>query len=237
VINTAGYVKVDEAENETDKCYEINLSGALNLALACERHGVQFMTFSSDLVFDGSKGKPYIESDPVNPLNIYGKSKARAEKAVLKSMPGALIIRTSAFFGPWDDYNFVKSVMNALSENKTLNVAEDVFISPTYVPDLVNISLDLLIDNEKGIWHLTNEGEITWAGLAVMVANKAGLDHRLLKICSAGEMGGWKAKRPVYSALKSQYGILMPTLKNALNRYFEEIKTAPDLFFVENNFI
>jgi dTDP-4-dehydrorhamnose reductase len=224
VINAAGFVRVDDAESETEKCFQDNSLAPYLLAAACRKYGLPFMTFSSDLVFDGNKQQPYVESDKINPLNVYGRSKAEAESAVFSVNPDALVIRTSSFFGPWDEYNFVSNVVTALSENKYFVAADDVFISPTYVPDLVNASLDLLIDNEKGIWHITNKGKITWANLARKVSDKAGLDTDLVE----GQpmyMLNWKAPRPNYSVLKSEKGIVLPTLDNALMRYFQERKS------------
>ena len=224
VINAAGFVRVDDAETETEKCFQDNSLASYLLAAACKKYGLPFMTFSSDLVFDGSKQQPYVESDKINPLNVYGRSKAEAEAAVFSVNPDTLVIRTSSFFGPWDEYNFVSNVVTALSENKYFVAADDVFISPTYVPDLVNASLDLLIDNEKGIWHITNKGKITWANLARKVSDKAGLDTDLVE----GQpmyMLNWKAPRPNYSVLKSEKGIVLPTLDNALMRYFQERKS------------
>ncbi|HEX8313894.1 MAG TPA: SDR family oxidoreductase, partial [Flavisolibacter sp.] len=152
VINTAGYVRVDDAEREFDKCYYDNTKGAENLAITTAQFGIKYITFSSDLVFDGTKNAPYVEDDETSPLNIYGRTKAQAEEAVLKANPNALVIRTSAFFGPWDEYNFAHYVRKSLLNEETICVVKDVHISPTYVPDLVNVSLDLLVDDEKGIW-------------------------------------------------------------------------------------
>ncbi|MEO6454650.1 MAG: family 1 glycosylhydrolase [Ginsengibacter sp.] len=222
IINTAGYVKVDEAENDIKKCFDINTLGPELLAIACKKSGIQFLTFSTDLVFDGAKQSAYYEGDPVNPLNIYGKSKAQAEQLVLKAYPNAMIVRTSAFFGPWDKYNFINHAIETLSNNEYFAAADDIFISPTYVPDLVNVSLDLLIDKEKGIWHLTNNGEISWAQLALTSAEKANLSADKI-ILQTSSLMGWKAIRPKYSVLKSTNGNLLPSLNNALNRYFEEI--------------
>ncbi|HUS03839.1 MAG TPA: sugar nucleotide-binding protein, partial [Chitinophagaceae bacterium] len=160
----------------------------------------------------------------INPLNIYGRSKAEAEIAVLNSNPNAIVIRTSSFFGPWDEYNFVSNVISSLSDNNIFTAAEDVFISPTYVPDLVNASLDLLIDSEKGIWHLTNKGKITWADLARKVSDRAGLDTDLVE-GQPLHILNWKAQRPTYSVLKSEKGILLPSIDNALKRFFEERKS------------
>lgn len=226
IINAAGYVKVDDAEIEIEKCFNENCHAAFFLANSCKKSGIQFMTFSSDLVFDGTKQKPYLENDTINPLNIYGKSKAQAELAVLKTNSDSLVIRTSSFFGPWDEYNFVSNVLNTLGENKNFIAADNVFISPTYVPDLINAALDLLIDNEKGIWHLTNDGTISWANLARKVAGKANLNVDLIDARPMHELN-LKAPRPYYSVLKSEKGIVLPTLEEALNRYFHERVILP----------
>ena len=229
IINAAGFVRVDDAETEIEKCFNDNSRGAYQLANACKKYGIQFMTFSSDLVFDGTKNNPYLECDKINPLNVYGRSKAEAEAVVLSSNPQSLVIRTSSFFGPWDEYNFVSNVITTLSSNNIFTAASDISISPTYVPDLVNVSLDLLIDGEKGIWHLTNNGKITWADLARKVSDRAGLDTDLVDAQPA-HLLNWKAQRPRYSVLKSEKGILLPSLDNALKRYFEERKSISLIF-------
>jgi dTDP-4-dehydrorhamnose reductase len=228
IINAAGYVRVDDAESEAERCFNDNSRAPFLLATACKKYGIQFMTFSSDLVFDGAKDNPYLEGDKINPLNVYGKSKAEAEWAVLNTNPNALVIRTSSFFGPWDEYNFVSKVISTLSANNIFTAAEDVFISPTYIPDLVNASLDLLIDGEKGIWHLTNKGKITWADLARKVSDRAGLDTDLVE-AQPLHLLNLKAHRPRYSVLKSEKGILLPSIDNALKRYFEERKSILQL--------
>jgi dTDP-4-dehydrorhamnose reductase len=220
IINAAGYVRVDDAETEMDKCFEENAKGPELLAAACKAHGIKFMTFSSDLVFDGTKKTAYVESDGPSPLNVYGRSKAEAESKVLSADESSLVIRTSAFFGPWDQYNFVNHVVNSLLLAQHFPVMKDVHISPTYVPDLVNASLDLLIDDEKEIWHISNQGEITWADMAYEIAKMGGYDKNLLKPRSLRFMD-LKAPRPTYSVLKSEKGIILPTLENALSRYFE----------------
>lgn len=220
IINTAGYVRVDDAETDIEKCFDDNATGPELLAIACKKYSIKFLTFSSDLVFDGTKKHAYVESDEPRPLNIYGKSKAEGEFRVLKADDSSLIIRTSAFFGPWDQYNFVNNVVNALLLSRHFVVLKDVFISPTYVPDLVNTSLDLLIDDEKEIWHVSNEGEITWADMAYEIARIGRYDKNLLKPRSVCLMD-IKAPRPVYSVLKSEKGIILPTIENALSRYFE----------------
>src|SRR5436190_2617923 len=107
LINAAGYVRVDLAEANIEVCRRENVIGPISLATACVKRGLRLFTFSSELVFDGKKITPYVESDPPAPISVYGQSKADSETAVLEACPQALVIRTSAFFGPWDRYNFV----------------------------------------------------------------------------------------------------------------------------------
>lgn len=221
IINAAGYVRVDDAETDSNECFAVNATAPGLLATACNRKGIRFMTFSSDLVFDGNKKAPYHEGDDVKPLNVYGESKAEGERMVLDENSASLIIRTSAFFGPWDKYNFVYTVLDSLKNGSMYAVAKDVIVSPTYVPDLANTALDLFIDEEKGIWHLSNEGMLTWADFAGMVAERAGYEKKHLHSKPLAEMG-WKAQRPMYSVLQSEKGVKLPVLDDALHRYFEQ---------------
>jgi dTDP-4-dehydrorhamnose reductase len=191
------------------------------LALAAIRHALRFMTFSSDLVFDGTQDRPYIESDKVAPLGVYGRSKADAERRVLDPDPQALVIRTSAFFGPWDEHNFVTQALGALDAGRPFAAASDQVVSPTYVPDLVNVCLDLLIDRECGLWHLTNGAALSWADLARRAAAAAGVDDPLLEARTAAELG-LRAPRPRNSAMSSERGLLLPSFDDALARYLRE---------------
>ncbi|MFN2439496.1 MAG: sugar nucleotide-binding protein, partial [Chitinophagaceae bacterium] len=221
IINTAGYVKVDDAEKEHEKCFRENKTGPQNLAVACKQAGVKLVIFSSDLVFDGKKNTPYVESDAQNPLNIYGHSKFQCEELVIKENHDALIIRTSAFFGPWDEYNFVYHVRKSLSQFETITVANDIYISPTYIVDLVHSTLDLIIDDEKQIWHLSNQGKVTWSEFALMIADRFGLDKKLIIPLPQKDIL-FIAKRPAYSVLSSERAILLPGLEDALYRYSDE---------------
>ncbi|GGK60093.1 dTDP-4-dehydrorhamnose reductase [Rufibacter glacialis] len=219
LVNTAGFVRVDAAEEEAEACYRENTHGPAVLAKACQAHGVGFVTFSSDLVFDGEKMEPYLEEDQPQPLNVYGRSKTQAEEQVLAAMPQALVIRTSAFFGPWDEHNFVYHALRAIAHQEPFKAAEDSFITPTYVPDLVNMALDLLIDGESGIWHLANTGAYSWAQLAELAANLAGLDPA--PWLQPVPMASFKqpAARPVYSALETGKRGILPSVEDALRRY------------------
>ena len=137
-------------------------------------------------------------------------------------MPEALVVRTSAFFGPWDEYNFVTLALLALEAGDVFAAADDLVISPTYVPDLVHATLDLLIDGEHGIWHVANEGEVSWAELATAAAELAGADASLIEPVPS-ELLDFVAPRPPYSVLGSERGQLLPSLENALERYVEAL--------------
>jgi dTDP-4-dehydrorhamnose reductase len=225
VVNAAGYVRVDQAESEPGRCLRENADGAAVLAQECAARGLPLVTFSSDLVFDGSNSAPYVESDPVAPLNVYGRSKARAEARVMDACPGALVVRTSAFFGPWDTHNFVTIALRELDAGRPFAAADDATVSPTYVPDLANACLDLLIDGERGIWHLATPGAITWAELARRAAELAGVDARLLEPRPTSAFG-FPAPRPLYTALGSERGWPMPPLEDALGHFVREWQSA-----------
>ena len=133
-------------------------------------------------------------------------------------MPKALVIRTSAFFGPWDVGNFVVQALAAIRHGKRWHAAADVVVSPTYVPDLVHAALDLLLDGESGIWHLSNDGAFSWFELARAAAEACGDDASLIEPAAAAALG-WPAARPNYSALASTRGQVMRPTADALNAF------------------
>lgn len=220
VVNAAGYVRVDDAEREPEAAHRENVVGAETLARECAARGIPCVVFSSDLVFDGAgrAHRPYVETDPVSPRSVYGITKAAAEERVLAVHGDSLVVRTAAFVGPWDDWNFATLALRALATGVPFRAAEDLVVSPTYVPDLVHATLDLLIDGERGIWHLANRGAVSWADLARRAACMAGLDESLVQACSHVELG-LAAPRPEFAALDSARGSLMPSLDDALARY------------------
>jgi dTDP-4-dehydrorhamnose reductase len=221
VINAAGYVRVDAAERDHHACFTANSDGPAVLAEACAARGIRLVSFSSDLLFDGAQSTPYLEDATPAPLNTYGRSKLLAEQYVRQHYPEALMIRTSAFFGPWDTASFISAVLSALSCGERVVAAADWLVSPTYVPDLVHASLDLMLDGAGGIWHLANPGTITWAELAAEAARRCGLDPAGIEARPLGEMG-LDAPRPRYSVLSSRHGNLLPPLDDALGRYVRE---------------
>lgn len=152
---------------------------------------------------------------------MYGKSKAEGEKRMLKEFESTLIIRTSSFFGPWDKYNFAWHLLENVSKNKHFIAVDDITISPTYVPHLADAALDLLIDEETGIWHLTNEGHLSWYDFAVELAVRNGYKKDYIISRRQHEMQ-WPARRPVYSALHCNRGIQLPSLDHAMNQFVSE---------------
>ena len=226
VVNASGYVRIDQAESDADRCNRENVLGPEVLAAACARSGIPLVIFSSDMVFDGRRDTPYTETQATGPLNVYGRSKADAEALVLARHRDVLVVRTSSFFGPWDKGNFVARLLHNLTEGNVFHAASDVIVSPTYVPHLVDASLDLLIDGEKGIWHLTNEQALSWADFARHAADRALLEARLVKACAHHDLH-WAARRPAYSALKSERSRVMPSFDRALDQYFHERESAP----------
>ncbi|TFW09379.1 NAD-dependent epimerase/dehydratase family protein [Oxalobacteraceae bacterium OM1] len=221
VINAAGYVRVKDAHAEQERCFRENAHGAEVLARACAHLGIPYVTFSSDLVFDGSLGRAYVESDTVSPLCVYGNSKAEAERRVMQAFPEALVIRSAAFFGPWDRYNFVHAVLRDLAAGKQVEVSDEIHVSPTYVPDLAHATLDLLIDRANGIWHLANQGALTWYEFAAQAARQAGLDTSALVRTGGGGGRGM-------TALSSERGLLLPSFDSAIQRYLHENTVAWD---------
>jgi dTDP-4-dehydrorhamnose reductase len=224
VINAAGWVRVDDAESDNAGCMAANADGARRLAERCKARGLPFVGFSSDLVFDGRLDRPYVESDRPAPLNAYGASKARAERDLLAL--GGLVIRTSAFFSPYDPYNFAAHVVRTLAGGLQLQAAEDLIISPTYVPDLVDNTLDLLIDGDTGLRHLANLGALSWADFARRIALALDLDPELVRGAPALKFG-WAAARPAQAALDTERGRMMPSLDDAIGRYAAMMRQAP----------
>jgi len=223
VVNTAGYVRVDQAELEPQTCFRENTHAAGVLAAACRERDLPLLTYSSDLVFDGSKAQA-IETDPVHPLGVYGMSKAQAERLVLQELARSLIVRSCCFFGPWDEYNIVTTTLQKIRAGETVPAICDAALSPTYLPDLVNASLDLLIDGECGMWHLANSGETTWAAFLRRSAEMGGADPDLI-VPMPLESFGFRAQRPRASVLASGRGQLLPHWEAALGRYFEDRAT------------
>ena len=215
VINAAGFVRVADADAEREACFAWNAEGPEKLARACAERGIPLVTFSSDLVFDGTLGRPYVEDDPVSPAGAYGQSKAEAERRALAAHEDALLVRTSAFFGPWDRYNFAWAVLSALAGGETFRACRRTTVSPTFVPDLCHATLDLLVDGEKGLWHLANQGAVSWHEFACRIAEAAGFDRGLIEAADG--------ERATATVLSSARGLLLRPLDEAIADYARDV--------------
>jgi dTDP-4-dehydrorhamnose reductase len=221
VINCAGYSRVDDAERNQQLCMQANTRGAATLAHVCARSGTPLVTFSSDHVFDGTKREPYLETDEPFALNVYGRSKLLAERQVLAAFPDALVVRPGKVFAPLESDDFIRNSLRAIARGERVRVENDIRVSGTYLPDLVHATLDLLIDSERGVWHLANSGAVTPEQFLIAAADAAHLD--------GGQIDGaptWRLNRPAlrprYRALGSERGQLLPPLEDAIARYCRE---------------
>lgn len=215
VVNASGYTIIDNAETDRERCFEINEAGAANAAQVCAIAGLPYVAVSSDLVFDGSKSGAYLEGDEALPLNVYGESKLCGERAILRSHPGALVIRTSPLFDPWSATHFAAQLLMREDDDLVLPQGR---ISPTYTIDLCHALLDLLVDDESGIWHLANIGAVTWTEFAERLLETFQLPARQI----LGEAA--VASRPKQSVLSSGRGSMMPSLEHAMSRFANDFQ-------------
>ena len=198
IINCAAYTAVDRAESEVDLAFAINTKAPETMARYAQEQGATFLHYSTDYVFDGTKASPYKETDQLNPLGIYGKSKAAGEKAIedvfkLQHMTEGqfAILRTSWVYG--DGENFIRTILRLAKERETLKVISDQYGVPSSARWLAEVSPALVLDENNqirqfpsGIYHAVPSGETTWYALAcyaVQVAIDAGAK---LKLNSAG---------------------------------------------------
>jgi len=219
VINAAGFVRTWEADEKADECLAINAVGPERLATACKAAGIPLVTFSSDLVFDGKLGRAYVEPDPTAPACTYGRSKAEAEERLMAIDADTLIVRTSAFFGPWDRHNFLFRTIERLRRGEEIVASDRTIVSPTYVPDLVHAALDLLIDGETGIWHLANPGAVSWHALAREAASMAQLGRDAVERIRTDD-----ADQAADTSLTSNRGVLLRPLERALSDYCAQLR-------------
>jgi dTDP-4-dehydrorhamnose reductase len=192
VLHAAAWTDVDGAEGNPQEAAAVNVGGTQHAA----ELGAPLVVFSTDYVFDGRKGEPYVESDAPNPLSVYGRTKLQAEAAAGE---GAWIVRTSWLFG-WTSTNFVRTMLRLGAERDEVAVVDDQRGCPTYVGHLAEAVHELL-DRPPGLWHLAADGDCTWAGFAEAIFEEAGLDCRVRRIGS-DELGR-RAPRPPYSVLRS----------------------------------
>ncbi|MFC7477879.1 family 1 glycosylhydrolase [Dankookia sp. GCM10030260] len=223
VLNAAGYAHVERAEAAPERCWRENVEGAAVLGLACAAAGLPCVAFSSHLVFGGGQAAPYLETDPIAPRGVYATSKAAAEQVLHGVSPEMLIVRAGSFFGPQADRNALACAVRAVGAGRSIAAAADVTVSPTYLPDLADAVLDLLMDGEAGIWHLANPGCGTWAEIIREVVGGLSLDPAKVIGVPAATLGR-RAPWPAQSALRSGRSALMPPLGQALQRYLGALR-------------
>jgi len=169
-INCAAITAVDKAESEQDMAMLVNGEAVGNLAAVCKIVHTKLIHISTDYVFDGESETPYKEDDATNPINTYGASKLMGEQLCMKENEDAIIIRTSWVYSSFG-HNFVKTMMRLMSERNELNVVSDQVGSPTYAADLAKVILEIIASGkwERGIYHYSNEGKISWYEFALAI--------------------------------------------------------------------
>jgi dTDP-4-dehydrorhamnose reductase len=243
VINAAAYTAVDKAEDEPDDAKAINAIGAEAVAKAAETAGAAIIHFSTDYVFDGRKTTPYVETDPIAPLGIYGQTKALGEHLVAAANPRHIILRTAWVFSPFGS-NFVRTILRLLGEREELQIVADQHGTPTYAPDLADVVLHIVQklsgspDSDCfGVFHASNTGSTTWFEFARAInaaASRHGATQRTIRPISTNEYPT-RARRPGYSALatdklKNIYGIRLRAWEDALDDCVDRLfadRTAP----------
>ena len=167
LFNAVAYTQVDQAEDDQEAAYDLNrFMPAMLGRVIKERPECLLVHYSTDFVFDGRKREPYTVEDAPAPLSVYGKSKLAGEQALLQlGLENLCIIRTAWLFGPRKK-NFVRTILGLCETRNSINVVDDQFGSPTYVPDLAANSLKLVHSGGRGIFHITNSGRASWAELA-----------------------------------------------------------------------
>jgi dTDP-4-dehydrorhamnose reductase len=219
VLHTAAWTDVDGAEADPQGAAAVNVGGTLNVAAL----GVPLVSFSSDYVFDGRKGSPYVESDGPNPLSAYGRSKLGSEGAAGE---GAWIVRSSWLFAE-TGHNFLRTMLQLGRDRDEVAVVDDQRGSPTYTGHLAAATRELVDrDRARGVWHLAAAGDCTWAEFAEAIFDAAGLDCRVRPISTA-ELGR-PAPRPAYSVLRSERpdAPALPHWRDGLRECLARLSTA-----------
>jgi dTDP-4-dehydrorhamnose reductase len=200
IVNCAAYTAVDAAETHEAEALCVNGDSVGELARYAADQDIPFVTFSTDYVFPGQGNRPYVESDPTDPINAYGRSKERGEVLALR-YPTTLVVRTSWVISPTHP-NFVATMLRLVRERR-LAVVNDQWGCPTVTTDLAAAVISALNQGVTGLLHLTNAGETTWFELARASVELAGLDPNRITPCSTAEYP-LPAPRPAYSVLGSE---------------------------------
>jgi dTDP-4-dehydrorhamnose reductase len=225
IVLAAAYTDVDGCESHPDLAFAVNRDGPVNVGQAAKQVGAKLLFLSSDYVFDGKKTSPYEVWEARNPQSVYGRSKAEAEVRLLDVLPECCIARTSWLFGP-DGKCFPDTILKLAASRPALDVVNDQRGCPTYTVDLARAMIGLCRNQGSGILHLTNAGNCSWFEFARQIVKEAGLSTDVRPVSS--QQMARPAPRPAYSVLSSkslqQYGIVMPTWQDALQRYLQQRK-------------
>lgn len=220
LINCAAYTAVDKAEQEEELAFQINAEAVGVLAAICKEQDCKFVHVSTDYVFDGLANRPYREDDLTNPQGVYGASKLAGEKEAVLLNPDSVIIRTSWVYSSFGK-NFVKTILRLLQEKPSVSVVDDQIGSPTYAADLAVAILEIisLKSWKPGVYHFSNEGEISWCAFAKAIAALTHSNTPVQAITTAEFPT--HAKRPAWSVLdkskiKAVYGIKIRQWKESL---------------------
>lgn len=208
IINAAAYTAVDKAESEPENAAAVNSIGPQNLAIAAKEVGARLIHVSTDYVFDGDGNVPYLESDPVNPLGVYGQTKLAGELLVRSILPDAIILRTAWVFSEYGN-NFVKTMLRLAGERNELGIVADQIGCPTYAGDIASAIYSLIEKNAPGgIYHYCGDEKISWAGFAEAIFDYATQAGKLASkpIINHIDTSSYPtpAKRPVYSVLSTK---------------------------------
>ena len=205
IVNTAAFHKTDQCEDELVRTFSVNAIGARNVTLISKEIGATTVFISTDYVFDGNKKEPYTEDDPTNPINSYGISKLAGE-LYTKQNPKHYIARVASLFGragaSGKGGNFVETMITKAKNNETINVVNDMRMSPTYTKDAAEIIKRILeLELPFGIYHASNQGFCTWFQFSQEIFRMTNLTPTLRSIESVQIKTN--AKRPMFSALRS----------------------------------
>ena len=227
VVNAAAYNQVDIAEREPIAAYQANALAVRNLAMACRQCDARLVHYSTDYVFDGTKGSPYVETDMPHPLGAYAVSKLGGELYAQAYLEKPIIIRVSGVFGPGGMFtprgNFVELMLRLANSGNPIRVVEDHVASPTYAPAIASRTVDILDADLTGLFHMGGGEAISWYAYAKLIFETAGLSPQLQPTDEREYRTA--ARRPKFSALSNAKleaaGIKrMPPLREAVADYF-----------------
>ncbi len=226
VINATAYHVVADCEIYPEKVFLINAVAVKNLAEVTDSIGITFVHYGTDYVFDGKKGKPYVESDTPTPMQTYGVSKVAGENMSLAYNSHSIVIRSSGVYGGKHGSKSKKGnfAINILKDKdkKILEVSSEQIVNPTYAVDLAEATYKLLKHRGiHGIYHLVNEGYCSWAEFTQEIMKLVGSQTKVIPIDRRGQSGG--ARRPLFSALTNtraaKLEVKLPTWQAAIKRY------------------